>query len=97
MTPSLEAPTTVNVPSADLINYRFDQTDKKFEDVGTKLDQILIQNQHFVTEDRVAAMIADSLRPIHQTFEIHRWYWRAIFTATLLALGTAVANLILKH
>lgn len=44
MTDKIEAPTpipAVTMPSADLINYRFDQNDKKTEAISRKLDKIV--------------------------------------------------------
>lgn len=92
MAPQLEAPTTIPVPSADLINYRFDQSDKKFEEMNNKLDQILVQNSHFVSEADVQRLISNAIKPTTDTLANWRWYWRAMFTAITLALFTAVAS-----
>lgn len=92
MAPNFEAPTSIPVPSADLINYRFDQTDKKFEDMSNKLDQILVQNSHFITESEVKKLISDSIQPTKDTLNDWRWYWRAMFSAIVVALAASVIN-----
>lgn len=90
MSPNLEAPTSIPVPSADLINYRFDQAEKRLEDMNTKLDTILIRNAHFMTEEQIDKKIAECVDPIEKTLSTYRWYIRAVFSAALLAILTAV-------
>lgn len=92
-----EAPATIPVPSADLINYRFDQSDKKFEEMNNKLDQILIQNSHFVEQAEVQRMIDATLKPTQDTLTNWRWYWRALFTAMVIASGTAIVGIWSHH
>jgi len=96
MEPTLNAPTAVAVPSADLINYRFDQTDKRFEDMGNKLDQLLMQNTHFLDEDQVKRLVSDTVRPINDQLASYRWYLRACFSAAILAFASA-AFLVVLH
>jgi hypothetical protein len=93
----LEVPTTIPVPSADLINYRFDEADKKFATMSNKLDQILLQNSQFVTESHVEKMIDDATQPFKDTIANYRWYWRTVFTAMLLCMGGVIAALIQRH
>lgn len=97
MPPKLEAPTTISVPSADLINYRFDVTDQKFREMNTKLDTILMQTAHFVSEDQVSKMITEALAPTKETITTWRWYWRAIVSAVLLALAAAIASIFIHR
>jgi hypothetical protein len=95
MAPTLDAPASVSVPSADLINYRFDQSDKKFEEMNKKLDQILLQNAHFLSEAQVEKLVAEAVRPTQDAMESWRWYMRAMVSAVLIALATAIASFFL--
>jgi len=47
------ATATVPLPSADLITYRFDQTDKKFEELFVRLDSL---SKNFVTKEEFEAV-----------------------------------------
>jgi Flp pilus assembly protein TadB len=47
---------TVPLPSADLINYRFDQTDKKFEEMFTKMDNL---GTSYLTKEEATAKRAE--------------------------------------
>jgi hypothetical protein len=94
MSPNLEAPTSIAVPSADLINYRFDQTDERFKEMNTKLDAILTQNSHFITEDRTAKMIKEAVDPINTTLLTYRWWYRTLLATVMLAFLTALFGLI---
>jgi hypothetical protein len=84
------APTSVSVPSSDLINYRFDQSDKRFEEMGRKLDTLLLQNAHFLDEDAVKSLVRDTVKPINDQLASYRWYLRACFSAAVLAFCSAV-------
>lgn len=97
MDQQLQAQASVTVPSADLINYRFDEADKKFAAMGTKLDAILSQNANFITEDKVNKIVTEAVQPIRDTMANYRWYWRAMFVAVLAALGGVVTALIERH
>lgn len=97
MTPTLDAPLSVNVPSADLINYRFDQSDKKFEEMGNKLDVLLTQNSHFLDDIHVKALIEDTVKPLRDQLSSYRWYFRACFSATILAVITAAIAYVSQH
>jgi hypothetical protein len=97
MAQSPRVPASIPVPSADLINYRFDQSDKRFDDMSNKLDQILMQNANFVTEQQVQKLIDNSLQATNDTLNSWRWYLRALVSATLLALATAIFNLLTRH
>ena len=92
----LEAPATNTVPSADLINYLFDQTDKRFDEMNKKLDAIFSQNAHFVTEDRVREIVRDAIKPTEDALGSYRWYWRSLVVAVILSIFTAVASLIVR-
>lgn len=96
MAQDFQAPTSVSVPSADLINYRFDQSDKKFDEMGEKLDRILVQNAHFVSESDTKQLITEALKPYKESITNYRWYLRALFVAFVTALGTAIAGLFIN-
>lgn len=93
----LQTNATVSMPSADLLNYFIKETKENFADVGSKLDAILAQNAHFISEDKVQKMIDDNLKPINDRFDNYRWYWRAIITAIFLALASSVTALIIRN
>lgn len=94
MVAKLEAPPMVAVPSADLINYRFDQTDKRFDEMKVKLDAIFAQNAHFVDETRVREIVREIVKPTEDTLSGYRWYWRTLVAAVILAVATAVVSLV---
>ena len=93
----LTAPTSVAVPSADLINYRFDQSDKRFEEMGGKLDQLLMQNTHFLDEVQVRQLVKDTVKPFSDQLSTYRWYLRACFSAAVLAFASTAFLIILNH
>lgn len=92
----LDAPVSVSVPSSDLINYRFDQADKRFAEMGDKLDALLLQNTHFLTDDQVRRLVGDSLKPVQDRLDSYRWYVRASFSAAVISFLSVIA-LILYH
>jgi len=96
MTQTLDAPATVTVPSADLINYRFDITDKRFEEMSNKLDTLLLQNTHFLTDEQVKRVVGETVSPIQDRLDSYRWYVRASFSAAILAFLTTLATLVFK-
>lgn len=96
MTAKLEAPPMISVPSADLINYRFDMTDRRFDEMTKKLDAIYAQNAHFVDETRVREIVKEVVKPTEDTLSGYRWYWRTLVGAVILAIATGVASFILK-
>lgn len=81
------------MPSADLINYRFDQTDKKFVELGAKLDHL---TNHFATKQDFAEL----QRRLDAHLSERRWKSRMLATAAygalFLSLGTLVVALILS-
>lgn len=106
--PQATAIPAIPVPSADLINYRFDQNDKalkemkdestkRFDALNTKLDDITTT---FLTKEEAHSLKEEhdkDIRAIWKKFDDQRWYWRAIVTAVLLCFATAVAELLTKH
>lgn len=79
-------PTTpVPMPSADLVTFRFDQIDKEMTSLHTKLDGLTV---NFATKDEVSI--------INKRLDNYTWYWRAIVTAVLTALGIAIVALLTK-
>lgn len=54
---SSSAVASIPLPSADLINYRFDQNDLQFEKLNKKLDDM---TTNFVTQAYVAKLKADA-------------------------------------
>lgn len=79
--------TSIPLPSADLITYRFDQTDKKFDDLNLKLDKL---TNNFASKEELQYVKEEA----DKTFANYRWYWRSIFTALLLCIGGIIAALI---
>jgi hypothetical protein len=96
MTAKLEAPPMVSVPSSDLINYRFDQTDRRFDEMTKKLDAIFAQNAHFVDESRVREIVKELIKPTEDTLGGYRWYWRTLVAAVILAIATAIIGFIMR-
>jgi hypothetical protein len=96
MTAKLEAPPMISVPSADLINYRFDITEKRFDEMTRKLDAIFAQNAHFVDESRVREIVKEVIKPTEDTLGGYRWYWRTLVAAVILAIATAVGGILIK-
>lgn len=86
----LDAPVSVSVPSSDLINYRFDQADKRFAEMGEKLDTLLLQNTHFLTDAQVKVLVSDTIKPFQDRLDSYRWYIRASFSATVIAVMSTV-------
>lgn len=98
---SVEPP---KMPSADLINFRFDQSDKQMSEVNRKLDHL---TNSFVTKEEVAALrdecnmkIAEIQRSADTDKANRRWWNRMLATATFSALfvslGTLIIYVILK-
>jgi hypothetical protein len=95
----INAPAAVPVPSSDLINYRFDQTDKRMDEMNKKLDTIMVQNARFVPEERVQQMIDatmnSALKPIRETLHTYRNWALAIFSSAVVIL-VAVLGFLMK-
>lgn len=87
---------SVQMPSADLINFRFDQNDKNVaelkEMVGGLTNNFLTKDEaQMLKEERDAAISS-----VNQRLDNFVWYWRALIVAVLTALATAVAGLVQK-
>lgn len=78
--PHIAPPT---LPSSDLIIYRFDQTDKKIEDLDHKFDSMGIL---YASKEELAA--------VNKRLDDYKWYWRTVFTALLLCVGGIIAALV---
>lgn len=74
---------TVQMPSADLINFRFDQTDKGMSELK---DMISALAGTFVTKEE--------FQDVNRRLDSYTWYWRTIFTSILLLVGGVIAALI---
>lgn len=83
--PDVPVQPTVAMPSADLITFRFDQTDKNIAALDRKIDSYA---GTFVTKEE--------LESIKQQLSNYTWYWRSIFTALLLCIVGIVGALIEK-
>ena len=85
---------SIPLPSADLINFRFDQNDKKFEEMNRKLDAILLNQSSFVPEEKVQRMIdlavTAGIKPLRDTLSSYRNWGIAIFTAAVAVLCTVL-------
>lgn len=77
---------TISMPSADLITYRFDQTDKKLEDLKTQMTNM---SNAFATKEELAA--------VDKRIDNWVWYFRALLIAVFGALFTAIAGLVFKR
>lgn len=95
-TQNVQAVPSIPLPSADLIAYRFDQSDKNFKEVNKKLDAILLQNSKFVSEDRAKEMVNEAIRPLNDTLNTYKRYFLAVFSAASVAVFTAVASLLIR-
>lgn len=87
---------TIPLPSADLINYRFDQADKRFEEMNRKLDTLLFQNSQFITEDKVQTMIDFTLKPINHTLDSYRRAITLTISGILVSLSTTIIGVWLR-
>lgn len=74
---------SVQMPSADLINYRFDQTDKN---IAALTELVTSLTATFATKEELGVLV--------RRVDNFVWYWRALVTALLLALAGAIVNLI---
>lgn len=97
---------SVQMPSADLINYRFDQNDKNvkelkdesaknFEDLNGKLDTL---TNTFATKEELK--VVDDVHKaevaaINKRLDNFVWYWRALIIAVFTALSGAVIDFII--
>lgn len=93
---NLDAPVSVSVPSSDLINYRFDQADKRFAEMGEKLDTLLMQNAHFLNDQQVKSLVAETMKPFQDRLDSYRWYIRAAFSAAVISFLSTL-GIILIH
>lgn len=98
---------TVPMPSADLINFRFDQQDKSikelkadnkqnFDALSNKLDML---TNTFITKEEARVLKEErdaKFREIDKKFSSYQWYWRAAVVAILSAISMAAAGLIAK-
>lgn len=81
------------MPSADLINYRFDQADKQFAEISGKIDHLA---NNFVTKEELQVVVNDL-----ESFKNDRKWWTRMMTsasisALLVSLGTLIVYLILR-
>lgn len=86
---------SVQMPSADLINFRFDQTDRQFDELKNTLTKL---TNNFVTREEAQALREERdgrIAEITRRLDSYRWYMRSIISAVLLALFTATASLLL--
>src|SRR5215469_10739603 len=84
------APATVTLPSADLINFRFNKIDENqldtnrvLAETNKKLDKIMVQNARLITEERAQQLINDATNPIYNTINGYRNWAVAVFTASV--------------
>lgn len=95
------------MPSADLLNYRFDQVDQNFKEVKEQLAALV---SNFITKEE-AQMLKDerdakiealriehgnALKALTDRLDTQRWYWRAIVTAVLFALAASLGSLFIR-
>jgi hypothetical protein len=92
----IQIPASVTVPSADLISYRFDIADKKFDEMSDKLDTLLVQNSHFLTDRQVKSLVSETMRPFQDRLDSYRWYIRAAFSAAIVSFLSTL-GVILIH
>lgn len=87
----------IPLPSADLITYRFDQTDKRFDELNETLKDFA---GTFMTKEEIMSLKAQhdkDISDIWDKFADLRWYWRVLFSSALLAVATAVAALMIRR
>lgn len=94
--PTIEIPASVPMPSADLINFRFDQQDKKFDELNAKLDALTIG---FLTKEEARNLKEEhdkDISALWKKFDDQRWYWRAVFTCGLTLVAGVVSVYLTK-
>lgn len=74
---------TISMPSADLINFRFDQTDKNIAALDKKVVDL---TSTYASKEELSI--------ISKRLDNYTWYWRAVFTAILLCGGGIIAALV---
>lgn len=77
---------TISMPSADLITYRFDQTDKKVEELKLL---VTTMTTTFATNERV--------NDLEKRLDNYSWYWRAVFTGLILTIAGVIVALIQRR
>lgn len=80
MTKTTEIVPSVNMPSADLINFRFDQNDKKTDELGSKLDNLI---HNFASKEEL-----DDVKRRMDTWTKYGW---SVFVTLLIIIGGLIA------
>lgn len=95
---SVEGP---KLPSADLINFRFDQIDGSFAEIKQTLKDM---TESSVPRAEIMLMkkdrddkLSDMQTQIDNIVEDKRWLYRAIMSAVLLAAASVVLTLAVKR
>lgn len=76
---------SVQMPSADLINFRFDQSDRKTDEISSKLDTM---SETFATKEE--------LRAVHKRLDNWIKYGWSMFITALVIIGGLIAAYIEK-
>lgn len=86
---------TIPLPSADLIVYRFDQTDRRMDGLNLKVDDGF--NSLGSKLDNMVHIFAtkEELNEITKRLDNWQWYWRALISAVLIALATSIVSVII--
>lgn len=77
---------TISMPSADLITYRFDQNDKKLEELKLL---VTTMSATFATNERV--------NDLEKRLDNYTWYWRAVFSGLIVAIAGVLVALIQRR
>lgn len=87
---------SVQMPSADLINFRFDQNDKNVAELKEMVGKL---TTNFLTKEEAQVLKDErdsAINAVNKRLDNWQWYWRALVSAALLALGTAIAGIVIN-
>lgn len=74
---------TISMPSADLINFRFDQTDKNIATLDRK---VVALTSTYATKEELSS--------VTRRLDNYTWYWRTVFASMIVVIGGVIAALI---
>lgn len=86
----------VQMPSADLINFRFDQNDKNVAELKDMVGKL---TNNFITKEEAQMLKEErdtAIAAVNKRLDNWQWYWRTIISGVVLALATAIAAIVIK-
>ena len=95
--PPVEIP---KLPSADLINYRFDQIDGSFKEIKDTLrnmqEQAVPRSEIMMMKKERDDKIMDIQDQVDELKANNKWWFRSIITALLLAIASFALTFLVK-